>query len=119
MLKKNRKFNYPLLEKIIGRETDIIKTKNGKTLIVHSFTGILEYYPEIKQYQVVQNSLDSIEIRFITDKNFEFNDSILKQIKDKIDIITDSSLEIKFVAVDEIKSSPSGKPQIIISTLNH
>lgn len=116
---ENRKFNYPLLEKIIGRETDIIKTKNGKTLIVHSFTGILEYYPEIKQYQVVQNSLDSIEIRFITDKNFEFNDSILKQIKDKIDIITDSSLEIKFVAVDEIKSSPSGKPQIIISTLNH
>ena len=92
----------------------IFNTESEKPIVTP-----IEYYPEIKQYQVVQNSLDSIEIRFITDKNFEFNDSILKQIKDKIDIITDSSLEIKFVAVDEIKSSPSGKPQIIISTLNH
>ena len=42
----SRELNYPLLKKVIGRETDVVKTKNGTTLNVHSFTGVLEYYGE-------------------------------------------------------------------------
>ena len=32
----------------------IIKTPDKKHLIVHTFTGIFEYYPEIKQFQIVK-----------------------------------------------------------------
>ena len=114
---KDRKFNYPLLEKIVGRETDVILTPNGKTLIVHSFTGIVEYYPEIKQYKITQNELDSILFEYITDENFNFTEASLLSIQKEIDLLTAGTLEIKFEKVASIKASPSGKPQIIESSL--
>ncbi|PKP18607.1 MAG: hypothetical protein CVU07_01625 [Bacteroidetes bacterium HGW-Bacteroidetes-23] len=113
----NRKYNYPLLEKIVGRETDIVKTSNGKTLIVHSFTGIVEYFPEIKQFKITQNSLEKIKFEYITDSNFNFSDEILKKIETKINLLTENSLDIEFKKVAFIKASPSGKPQIIESNL--
>ncbi|MFT5754613.1 MAG: phenylacetate-CoA ligase [Flavobacterium sp.] len=112
---KERKFNYQLIEKIVGRETDIVKTPNGKSLIVHSFTGIFEFYPEIKQYKIIQKNLNSIEIEYIIDAYFEFDASILEKIKSQIDAITDKSLDINFIKVEKIASTPSGKPQIIES----
>lgn len=115
---KNKKFNYPLLEKIVGRETDVVLTPNGRTLIVHSFTGIVEYYPEIKQFKIYQEVRESIVFEYITDDFFAFNPTVLKEIKSKIDALTDGSIEIEFKKVDFIKATPSGKPQIIESKLN-
>ncbi len=112
-----KKYNYPLLEKIVGRETDLIKTPNGNTLIVHTFTGIFEYFPEIKQFKIIQKKINLIEIEYIIDGYFEFNNSILDKIKSQIDVLTNSSLDIKFINVEKIISSPSGKPQIIQSLL--
>src|SRR5690606_18390046 len=63
----NRKFQYPLLQRIIGRETDIVKTPSGKTLIVHSFTGIVAYCADIKQYQVIREDENPIIVKYIVD----------------------------------------------------
>ncbi|HEX8269289.1 MAG TPA: hypothetical protein VF581_05305 [Flavobacterium sp.] len=112
-----RAFKYPLLEKIIGRETDIIKTSNGKTLIVHSFTGILEYYPDILQYHIIQHEIESITIEYRTDELIPLQEKTLAEIEQKIDILSESTLKIHFQKVDIIPNSPSGKPQIIRSTL--
>lgn len=114
---QNRKFNYPLLEKIVGRETDIVKTPNGKTLIVHSFTGIIEYFPDIKQYQIIQEKEDEIIIKYILDDLIPLKETTLAEIKEKIDRLTDTSLKINFKQTDFIENSPSGKPQIIKSLL--
>ena len=51
-----RKYNFPLLQKVIGRNTDIITSPNGKILVVHTFTGIFEHYSEIEQFQIIQDS---------------------------------------------------------------
>lgn len=114
---ENRKFQYPMLEKIVGRETDVVVTPTGKTLIVHSFTGIVEFYPEIKQYKIIQNVPEKIVFEYITDDNFRFTENVLTEIKNKIDLLTDNTLKIEFKNVDFIASSPSGKPQIIESAL--
>lgn len=114
---ENRKFNYPLLKRIVGRETDIVKTPNGKTLIVHSFTGIIEYYPDIKQYQIIQNTLDEITIKYIVDHVIPLEKTTLSNIEEEINKMTDSSLKIVFEKTDFIPNAPSGKPQIIKSTL--
>ncbi|MBA4154640.1 AMP-binding protein [Flavobacterium sp.] len=115
---KNRAFQYPILEKIIGRETDVVITPNNKTLIVHSFTGIVEYYPEIKQFKIIQENKEAILFEYIVDEFFTFKESVLDEIKSKIDLLTDKTLKIEFRKVEFIKSTPSGKPQIIESTLN-
>lgn len=113
----NRPFKYPLLKKVVGRETDIVKTTKGITLNIHSFTGVLEYFQEIKQYKIVQNNLESIEIEYIVDKNYSFNVGILEEIKNKLYTLTKNCLTINFVEVTEIPSTKSGKPQIIESNL--
>ena len=115
---KNSRFNYPLLEKVVGRETDIVRTPNGKTLIVHSFTGIFEFYPEIKQYKIIQTALDKIKIEYITDNYFPFTNDTLIEIKDKIAVLTQESLKVNFEKVDTIAPTKSGKPQIIVSLIN-
>ena len=102
----------------MGRETDIVRTPNGKTLIVHSFTGIFEFYPEIKQYKIIQTALDKIKIEYITDNYFPFTNDTLIEIKDKIAVLTQESLKVNFEKVDTIAPTKSGKPQIIVSLIN-
>ena len=102
-----------ILDKIIGRETDILYTPKSKILIVHFFTGIFEHFPEIQQFQIIQkNKGESIQIRYI--KGINFSKDILEDIKNKIFKRAEESFPITFDEVSEIKSSPSGKPQIII-----
>ncbi|PWI29845.1 hypothetical protein DI383_08805 [Flavobacteriaceae bacterium LYZ1037] len=112
-----RLLNYPLLQKVVGRETDIVKTTKGITLNVHSFTGVLEYYQNIKQYKIIQNNLESIEIEYLLEPNLTLNDSVLLEIKSKLNTLTNNCLDITFKLVKEIKPTKSGKPQIIESNL--
>ncbi|MFN3757010.1 MAG: AMP-binding protein [Flavobacterium sp.] len=114
---KQRKFQYPLLEKIVGRETDVVLTTHGKTLVVHSFTGIVEYFPEIKQYQILQRQKEEIDFLYITDEHFGFSELTLENIKIAIDQLTEGQLHVNFIQTKEIAPSPSGKPQIIVSEL--
>ena len=113
---KVREFNYPLLQQIVGRETDIIITKNGKKLVVHSFTGIFEYIKEIKQFKVIQEDRNGIIIEYI--KAAKFNkDVLIKATKELQKYINDNSFSIIYKEVTFIANSKSGKPQIIESKL--
>jgi phenylacetate-CoA ligase len=112
---EKRRFALPLLQKVIGRETDIVKTPRGKKLIVHSFTGILEYYDEIKQFCVLQSRIEGIRIQYIPDRGFD--PSILDKIRAELLKLIDEEFEIEFEKVEEITATASGKPQIVISKL--
>lgn len=106
---------FPLLKKIIGRDTDIVKTRTGKFLIVHFFTAIFEHIPQVLQFQVIQKNLDSIDILYITGN--EFHLALLDNIKKKIIDYIQEDFEINFIQVDKIETSKSGKPQMIRSYL--
>ena len=105
--------NLPIINKIIGRDTDILHTPKHKILVVHFFTGIFEHFPEIKQFQVEQiKKGGEIQIRYIKGVNFSKN--ILEKIKNKIYERAEEGFPLHFLNVEKIKPSPSGKPQIII-----
>jgi phenylacetate-CoA ligase len=113
-----REFSYPLMERIIGRDTDLVKTVSGKYMVVHSFTGIFEYYDEIEQYCVVQKELKGIEILYIA--SVKFNEKILKKIEKQIfSYLNEDDFYILFKQVSHIKPTKSGKPQIIKSMLTN
>ena len=113
---ENCELKLPLLKKVIGRDTDLVKTRSGKFLVVHTFTGIFEHFSEIEQFCVIQENLDSIIIEFIPSSGF--NICILDKIKILINqYLKDSSFIINFKEVKYIAPTPSGKPQIIISKL--
>ena len=115
---KQRKYNYPLLQKIVGRDTDVIKTTKGITLNVHSFTGIFEYYQEIKQFKVVQHDLENLTIEYVFEEEHTSSEhQIIKEVSDKINDLTHQCLDIRFDKKQIIAPTASGKPQIIESHL--
>jgi len=111
----DRSLALPLLQKVIGRETDIVHTPSGKKLIVHSFTGIFEYYPQIKQFSIIQNGITGIHIQYIEDKGFTVD--ILNQISNRLRALINEPFEITYESVDYIPPTKSGKPQIIVSNI--
>ena len=107
---------FPMLRRIIGRDTDVVRTRSGKFLIVHFFTGIFEHYPQIKQFQVVQSSLDYITINYVPDE-LSFRSDVLDIVQEKIQDKLQEPFVIHFNPVNDIAPTASGKPQIIQSTL--
>tara|TARA_R110000787_G_scaffold184181_5_gene296071 strand:+ start:18808 stop:20133 length:1326 start_codon:yes stop_codon:yes gene_type:complete len=113
---KNRKYNYPLLQQVVGRETDIVVLPNNTKLVVHSFTGVFEYIAEIEQFKVIQEDLSGITIEYIKSSTFKETaiDRAILQLRKHI---TDQKFYINFKEVDNILPTKSGKPQIIESRL--
>ncbi len=85
-------------------------------MVVHSFTGIFEYIPEIKQFKVIQEDRTGIIIEYIKAKTFT-NSAIEKATKELRKYIKDEKFSISFKEVDYIAPTKSGKPQIIESRL--
>jgi len=111
-----RELNLPILKRVVGRDTDIVKTRSGSSMIVHSFTGIFEHYKSIKQFCVIQENMDGIIVEYISGD--EFDKSVLTEIENKIlGYLKMDKFNIVFKEVDSIAPTPSGKPQIIISKI--
>lgn len=110
----NRDLALPLLQKVIGRDTDIVRTPNGKSLVVHSFTGLFEHIPEISQFKVIQRSVQGIEIEYIPGAGFSV--ALLEVVREKLNsLINDSNFIIELKEVAHIGNTASGKPQLIES----
>lgn len=107
---------FDILEKIVGRDSDIIHTPNGNKLIVHFFTGIFEYYPQITKFRVYQNKVDELDIQIIFQS--DASQSVLENIRNEILKKGDKDLKIKFNLVDEIADGKNGKRRFVISDVS-
>ena len=113
---EQRRFNFPLLKSVIGRNTDIIETLGGNKLTVHTFTGIFEFFPEITQFQIVVTQFNSLTVRYIPSDNFY--PEILVKIEKRVNKLIEENLEFCWEQVDNIEASKSGKPQILINKIS-
>ncbi len=110
-----REFNFPLLERIIGRDTDIVKTPKGGQMIVHFFTAIFQLESAFQQFKIVQRKLEGIEIEYIPSSHFEnvAKECVEKRIREELN----EPFTIDWIEVEGIAPTRSGKPQIIESFL--
>ena len=107
-----RPFELPLLKQVVGRNTDIIWTPEGRALIVHFFTKIMPQFPTIEQFKAVQKEPGGMEIHFVP--RHDFDEAILKDVEASLrKPLQGERFGIDFVRVEEIKPTPSGKPQIV------
>lgn len=111
-----RDLAFPLLEMIVGRDTDIVLTPSGKYLIVHFFTGIFEFFPEIRQFKVIQKEIKRVEIEYIPGRNFV--PEVLNRIEQQIARRLGEVLPVRWKEVQRISPTASGKPQIIESHIS-
>jgi phenylacetate-CoA ligase len=103
------------LSSIQGRDTDIVFTPGGNRLIVHFFTGILEHFPEIDSFQVIQEKQGEINIFLVPKTSISENtkQQIITEMKKKgID-----ELKVNIELVSQIPLSPAGKRRFIINRI--
>lgn len=101
---------FPQLERIIGRETDVWVSPGGRTLTVHTFTGVLEHVEQIEQFSVVPRSA-GLTMEYIAAGELESDE--LDQVTRALRGAVGEEISITWRRVTHIPDSPSGKPQII------
>ncbi|HEY4377032.1 MAG TPA: hypothetical protein VGM93_07725, partial [Acidimicrobiales bacterium] len=101
---------FPQLERIVGRETDVVRSPGGRTLTVHTFTGVFEHIGAIRQFAVVPSAAGlTIEYIAAPDLDRGILDNAERALADAIGEV----VPITWQPVAHIADAPSGKPQII------
>lgn len=103
---------FPQLERIVGRETDIWISPGGRTLTVHTFTGVMEHFDQIEQFAVVP-AAGRLTMEYIVGDDFD--PGVLDQAAQALCTAVSEHLVLDWKRVTHIPDSPSGKPQIIRS----
>ena len=104
-----------LLKEVIGRSVDILQTPEGKN--VHGWFLLYifwEYGEGIKEYQVIQETLDKLVIKIVPED--DFNEKQLDLIRDVINSKSDK-WNVEFRIVEDIGRTEAGKYKFIISKL--
>lgn len=104
---------FEMMGCIQGRDTDVVITPSGNRLIVHFFTGILEHFPEIKCFQVIQDSMDSMLLRVVPADNY--TPEVSSRAVAKLKQMGASDMNIVLEVVNHIPLSPAGKRRFVIS----
>jgi len=104
--------NLLAIDKIEGRDSDILITPSGKFLITVQFDGYFQHEESVKQFQIIQERIDSIIIKLVVNKrlNSKEKEKFYNYWKDYIG--ADVSVEIHIV--NDIPLTISGKRRYLI-----
>ncbi len=101
-----------VIEEIVGRKEDIVVGKDGRKMV--RFHSVYLGIDKISEGQVIQHTLDKIEIKLVTDNELSEEETML--IKSRVQSQL-GEIHIDVNEVSEIARSASGKFQAVISHL--
>ncbi len=106
--------HWEVMESIQGRATDNVVTPTGNRLVVHFFTGLLETFPEIDSFQVLQERVESMTLRIVPTALYsaESETRIKKTLHER-----GADLNIEIERVKEIPLTPGGKRRFVLSSV--
>lgn len=110
---------FPLLEKVEGRIRSMLRTKQGELIDCGVFIRLFYFRNNIKQFQVIQESLEQITINLVLKdkKQVKIAEKDFREISEVIKIIMGSETIIKYNLVDTINTTTSGKYRYVFSRL--
>jgi phenylacetate-CoA ligase len=107
----------PLMDKVYGRTTDMIRLPDGKFLSGEYMTTIFDEYPDaVKSFQVVQRKDFTLEILYVPNTEFENLGNVLNKVKNVLLNKTNGQAQIILQEINEISQS-GGKLKFIRSEL--
>jgi phenylacetate-CoA ligase len=102
----------PLVRPTLGRSVDYIALEDGTIVPPYNLTCAIEDVAGMRQYQIVQRTLERLEVRVVPRR--EFDDASRRQIQERLrPVLHGLTAEIR--VVDEIAPEPSGKYRIVKS----
>ena len=107
----------PIMETVEGRTFDIIVATNGRYLGGTFWTLLLRTAVDgIKQFQVVQESKNEINIKIVVDEVFKTE--YIDMLTNKIQAYCGEDMQVNFNIVDAIQPTKSGKFRFVISKVH-
>jgi len=112
---------FPLLEKVEGRIRCIFRNKQGDLIDGGVFIRLFYFRENIKQFQVIQESLEQITINIVlkNKKQSKIAEKDFLEISESIKKIMKSDIIIKYNLVEVINPSPSGKYGYVFSKVKN
>lgn len=105
----------PLLQQVTGRLLDVIRFANGTIVPGEFFPHVFKDFPEVRQYQAVQDDLASVRVRMVRGPSFD--DAVQARVHAQLMRMFAGALEIRYEYVDEIALTPAGKLRVTVSNL--
>lgn len=103
----------PLLKDLQGRSTDFLVARNGTVMHGLSLIYIVRDLAGVKQFKIVQESLDLTRILLVTDEHFDH--ALLPAIESGAKARLGADVTVNVQLVDEIAPEKSGKYRYVIS----
>jgi phenylacetate-CoA ligase len=103
----------PVLEKLLGRSSDLIRTPQGDIVHGEFFTHLFYGRSDIRQFQVHQTALDRLTVRYVPVG--EPPNAFIRELSEKIRARLGSDVTVVMEACEQIPVPPSGKHRFTIS----
>ena len=110
--------NNPMAKAILGRMDDYVYSPENGKINLGNISNTLKGTKGILGFQVIQNSLNSLEINVVTDKgsfNTEIEKIFIKNWRDRIG----SNMKLEILYVDNIQVEASGKSRLVKNNIKH
>lgn len=105
---------WPGLKRIIGRDTDIVRTAAGRHLVVHHFNNVLRTRDGVDEFQVRQRERNSIELSLVTNAAYR-RDRDEAAIREELSELAGEGTAVKLRYAEELPVPSTGKRRYIIS----
>jgi len=105
----------PRLDSIEGRRTDFLVTPSGRVIHALAIIYSLREAPFVKQFQVVQETLDKVFLRIVSETKLSSTErqGLVQKAQDALG----AGIQIAVESVDEIPPLVSGKYRYVISNI--
>ena len=107
----------PLMQSVDGRKLDVIRTPGGRILSGEFFPHLLKDFKQIKQFQVIQNAINEIEIKLVLNSAETGNDAEIDKIQQLIQKSVGHEVMVNILIVEKIDLTISGKLRVVISNI--
>ncbi len=103
----------PLLRKVVGRQLDVLVTCDGRHVAGEFFPHLLKDYTSVRQFQVVQNARDLVELNLVVANGWcaaereALRSAVQKQLG--------SATQLSIQEVDSIELTKLGKLRVVVS----
>lgn len=105
------------IDEIVGRKFEILSFRGGYSVGGTFWTLLLRSVKGILDFQVIQESEDSVTIKFIQEKGYLLTDEGKENIINQIHKYCGPEVTVKFLQIEELPRTSSGKRQFVISNL--
>ena len=105
------------LNNVHGRIVDVFKNEYGDIIDGEYFTHLFYLLENIKQFQVIQETINQINVNLVTYENNKITKKTEHDIIEKIKLVMGKNCNLTFNYLKEIETPSSGKFRYTISKI--